>query len=70
MEDDQVEEEEEESLSPSDSSDEYTVDREEEDDDGEEGELRVAQYPQFDEDRKSKNVDDLLRYLNTTTTLS
>ncbi|KAH8510822.1 hypothetical protein H0E87_008378 [Populus deltoides] len=61
MEDDQVEEEEEESLSPSDSSDEYTVDREEEDDDGEEGERRVAQYPQFDEDRKSKNVDDLLR---------
>lgn len=61
MEDDQVEEEEEESLSPSDSSDEYTVDREEEDDDGEEGERRVAHYPQFDEDRKSKNVDDLLR---------
>jgi hypothetical protein len=35
-----------------------------------EGERRVAHYPQFDEDRKSKNVDDLLRYLNTTTTLS
>ncbi|KAB5561235.1 hypothetical protein DKX38_006192 [Salix brachista] len=59
MEDDQVEEEEE-SLSPSDSSDEYTVDREEEDD-SEEGEQQVAEYPQSNEDRKSKNVDALLR---------
>ncbi|KAJ6395974.1 hypothetical protein OIU77_021096 [Salix suchowensis] len=62
MEDDQVEEEEEEeeSLSPSDSSDEYTVDREEEDN-SEEGEQQVAEYPQSNEDRKSKNVDALLR---------
>ncbi|KAJ6707810.1 DNA EXCISION REPAIR PROTEIN ERCC-6-RELATED [Salix viminalis] len=60
MEDDQVEEEEEESLSLSESSDEYTVDREE-DDDSEEGEQQVAEYPQSNEDRKSKNVDALLR---------
>lgn len=56
-----MEDEDEEVLSasdPSDSSEEYTVDHEEEE---LEDEPSVGRSAPFDEDRKSKNVDALLR---------
>lgn len=61
-----MEDEDEEVLSVSDPSDssEYTVDHEEEEleDASKEDEPSVARSAPFDEDRKSKNVDALLRY--------